>query len=289
MKKQEFPLYRSKNAMMVRTQYVELLHQGKSGSEAAELLQTMAGGKLEDTQYSWDFWLALADTMWNYGRLTEQVKNNAVAVIEMLRQTLADVQETCPQVYARRMLFLRNLEEKLCRPQPTQKKVAVYQIFQNPWEIGDVFSYRLSDSAGEFAGDYVYVHVVHKQVYWPGHTVPVVRVFNGCFSIDCPFEQLKQAGYLPQFWGPDSYNRQLDEQFPDTVRMHDVLYNMLLSASNIQEYQMFTFVGHLPIPALQLDRVQDANESTCRLFEVETVSSLRKWKGFDVYALLSGQ
>lgn len=288
MKRRDDPLYRSKSAVSVRNQYVELLHQGKSGSEAAELLQAMSARQLQDTQYRRDYWLALADTMWNYGRLTEQVKNNALAVIETLQRDCASVQETCPPLYAQRMLLLRELADKLCRPQPELKKVSVYQLFQNTWEAEDVLSYRLSAQAGEAAGRYVFVHVVRRQTYYPGHIVPVVRVFNGVFQEDCPLEVLEQAGYLPQFWGPDSYDRKIDDQMPHTMRRHDVLYNMLLSAGNVQEYQAFTHVGTLPVPSLRLERTEEANESTCRLFEVETLASLRKWKGKDVYALLQG-
>lgn len=64
---------------------------------------------------------------------------------------------------------------------------------------------------------------------------------------------------------------------------------MLLSASSAQEYQMFEKAGSLPLEKLELDRVSDVNESTCRLFEVETLSALKKWGDTDVYALLGSR
>ena len=139
--------------------------------------------------------------------------------------------------YLLQMEYLSRLEIKLQTPQPEQKKVATYQLFVNDWEPGDVLSYRLSGAAEAYAGQLVFVHVVRKQKYFPGH-------------------------------------------------IHDVLFNTLLSAVNVQEYQSFSKIGVLPVLELPLDRVDDANESTCRLFEVETVSALRKWKNTDVYTLL---
>ena len=286
MKKLEASLGRSGQAATVRNQFVELLRQGKTGEEAVEALQNMTDAH-KDTQFAWEFWLSLADIMWNYGRLTEQVKGNALQAIDNCRQRVVKRRGPNRQ-YLLQMEYLSRLESKLHTPQPEQKKVATYQLFVNDWEPGDVLSYRLSGGAEAYAGQLVFVHVVRKQSYFPGHIVPVVRVFRLTAS-RCPeLKALRAGGYLPQYWSPANYDRALDDVPPyrHTVRMHDVLYNTLLSAVNAQEYQSFTKIGELPLEDLPLDRVDDANESTCRLFEVETVSALRKWKNIDVYTLL---
>lgn len=231
--------------------------------------------------------MALADIMWNYGRLTEQVKINALRAIDSCRQVTMERRGPNRQ-YLLQMEYLSRLEIKLQTPQPEQKKVATYQLFVNDWEPGDVLSYRLSGAAEAYAGQLVFVHVVRKQKYFPGHIVPVVRVFRLTASRNLELKELQAGGYLPQYWSPANYDRSLDEVPPyqHTARMHDVLFNTLLSAVNVQEYQSFSKIGVLPVLELPLDRVDDANESTCRLFEVETVSALRKWKNTDVYTLL---
>lgn len=286
MKKLEASLGRSEQAAVVRNRFVELLRQGKTGEEAVEELQSMTGDQ-KDTQFGREFWMALADIMWNYGRLTEQVKINALRAIDSCRQVTMERRGPNRQ-YLLQMEYLSRLEIKLQTPQPEQKKVATYQLFVNDWEPGDVLSYRLSGAAEAYAGQLVFVHVVRKQKYFPGHIVPVVRVFRLTASRNLELKELQAGGYLPQYWSPANYDRSLDEVPPyqHTARMHDVLFNTLLSAVNVQEYQSFSKIGVLPVRELPLDRVDDANESTCRLFEVETVSALRKWKNTDVYTLL---
>ena len=286
MKKLEASLGRSEQAAVVRNRFVELLRQGKTGEEAVEELQSMTGDQ-KDTQFGREFWMALADIMWNYGRLTEQVKINALRAIDSCRQVTMERRGPNRQ-YLLQMEYLSRLEIKLQTPQPEQKKVATYQLFVNDWEPGDVLSYRLSGAAEAYAGQLVFVHVVRKQKYFPGHIVPVVRVFRLTASRNLELKELQAGGYLPQYWSPANYDRSLDEVPPyqHTARMHDVQFNTLLSAVNVQEYQSFSKIGVLPVRELPLDRVDDANESTCRLFEVETVSALRKWKNTDVYTLL---
>lgn len=288
MKRKPLSLYASSCAGEVRRRYIDLLKEGKASGEAVDILMDASVSERADPQYSKLFWLALADTMWQYGRLTEQIRTNALSVIADSRQSLASLQESCPHIYATRISLLDELEEKFRTPQPEFRKVQTHIRFKTSWETGDVLAYRLSAQADEFAGKVVCVHVVRSQRYGSGHVVPVVRVFHQVFEDIPSLEELRGLPYLPQFWGPSAYDRRLDASSPHTVRMHDILYNMLLGAANLQEYRMFQPLGSLPLEGLELERTADANESTCRLFEVETVSSLRKWKDADVYALLKG-
>lgn len=69
MKKREYSLYTSEHAGSVRRRYIELLHQGKTGGEAADILQKLSARRLRNPSTA-SVLAALADTMWNYGRLT---------------------------------------------------------------------------------------------------------------------------------------------------------------------------------------------------------------------------
>lgn len=288
MRRDRNTLYKSASAGAVRRQYIDLLRQGKPNGEAVNILLGDAAAQLEDAQYSKEFWLALADTMWQYGRLTEQVKINAQSVIDESREALLSLRDTCPRIYDARTRLLDQVEEKLHTPQPVQKRIPAQPRFENDWAVGDVLAFRLSEEAQEYAGQFVCVQVVRKQRYGPGHLVPVIRVFHGTFAEKPALDTLANMRCLPQFWGPNAYDRRLDGASPYAIRRYDVLYNMLLSAANGLEYRAFEYMGRLPVAALKLDRTEDANESICRLFEVETVSALRKWEGADVYALLEG-
>ena len=202
MKKLEASLGRSEQAAVVRNRFVELLRQGKTGEEAVKELQSMTGDQ-KDTQFGREFWMALADIMWNYGRLTEQVKTNALRAIDSCRQVTMERRGSDRQ-YLLQMEYLSRLESKLQAPQPEQKKVATYQLFVNDWEPGDVLAYRLSGAAEAYAGQLVFVHVVRKQKYFPGHIVPVVRVFRLTASRNLELKELQAGGYLPQYWSPIS-------------------------------------------------------------------------------------
>ena len=120
MKKLEASLGRSEQAAVVRNRFVELLRQGKTGEEAVKELQSMTGDQ-KDTQFGREFWMALADIMWNYGRLTEQVKTNALRAIDSCRQVTMERRGSDRQ-YLLQMEYLSRLESKLQAPQPEQKK-----------------------------------------------------------------------------------------------------------------------------------------------------------------------
>lgn len=290
-KKPGYSIYQTRHAVRIREDYIDLLRQGRTGEEALECLaEREQTHRMEDALFDQIFWVTIADTMWEYGCLSDSVKQQAMDILEKRRERLEALRDSCPKIYADRTRFIDDTAGKMCRTCSVPRKLTHFQLFQNAWEVGDVLAYRLSDKAEELAGQFVFVHVVRKQVYRPGHTVPVVRVFRRTSAQrEIPLEELMREGYLPQFWGPDAYDRRLDSQYPYAVRMHDVLYNMLITAAGPQEYEAFVRIGSMPVEKLELDRVTDCNESDCRLFEVETVSSLRKWKGRDVYALLKGQ
>ncbi len=277
------------NAADVRGLYVDMLHRGKSNEDAVREMLKAAKKDLQDAEFAGEFWIALADTMWNYGRLTEQVKTAALQFIHNQEDFVQRKVEAGEGTVESWTTTLTTIEEKLHRPQPKIKKVSPYRAFKNQWQVGDIYAYRLSGKESADAGwkgQNVFVHVVEKTQYWPGNEVPVVRVFRMMSPTIPDMQAFASAKYLPQFWGPATYDRRLDARLPYAVRLTDVLYNTLINATAEQEYQMFTYVGNREVLRLPLDRVGDRNESTCKLFELETVSSFRKWEGINVYDLL---
>jgi len=65
----------------LRADYREFIADGKSHSEAMELLSRKHGESLTDPEEAPVFWIALAATSWDLGRLDEQLKAKALAVI----------------------------------------------------------------------------------------------------------------------------------------------------------------------------------------------------------------
>lgn len=285
MKRRRISLYESPYASEVRKRYIERLGEEKTKGDPLCWMQETFTPEEEKPEKEREFWLALADTMWQFGRLTEAVKARALLAVDGSRQALLPLQSVYPQRYADRMRLLDAMEKTLYTPPPKPKRVQKRRVFENDWEAGEVRAFRLSENAGEFEGGVVCIHVVRRQTYGGGHVVPVVRVFCRVFDDIPAVERLPEISYLPQFWGPAAYTGLT----PSPARRSGVLYNMLLSASSIREYRRFEPVGRLPLEKLEGECAEEVNESACRLFEAETVSSLRKWKDADVYALLKGR
>lgn len=136
-------LYGNDTARDVKGDYVHKLRSGKSDQEAMEAMLVEYERTKDDEDEGPLFWLALADTQWEYGRLTEPVREKALQLLaqgvdqerwsEAGAEKLEAWNETC-----------RALGEKLRSPQPPRKRIRPYKLYQCPWALGDVFAYRFS-------------------------------------------------------------------------------------------------------------------------------------------------
>ena len=68
-------LYQSDIADMVRDDYKNKLRAGKSDEETLEEMLIEYQYERADDEDKFDYWPALADTMWKYGRLTPKVRD----------------------------------------------------------------------------------------------------------------------------------------------------------------------------------------------------------------------
>ena len=67
-------LYQNDIGLDVRDYFKDELHRGKSGTEITEELSVIHAESIQDADDAPEFWLALADTQWDMGRLQENVK-----------------------------------------------------------------------------------------------------------------------------------------------------------------------------------------------------------------------
>ena len=192
-------LYANDFASDIRGEYLDRLRRGKTNKEATqELIEANKAimGNFEEEPL---FWYALADTQWNYGRLLPFVKEKALSFIDKKEELerWRDADET-------QMLAWENtrqkLKETLLSPQPPEKKVSKYRLYQCPWNFGDVFAYQFSSAYSQekhFCGKYVFFRKVSENIYWPGHVVPVVQVYNWVGETIPPVEFFKDMKLLP--------------------------------------------------------------------------------------------
>lgn len=171
-------LYQDDIAEEVRDYYKDQLHRGKTGKEITQELIAQNEYVLSDSDDAPVFWFALADTQWNLGRLEDFVKEQALYHIRDGYDVRRWEMEN-PKGAKERAKVLSELEHKLLSPQPVEKKVSQYKLYQCEWKEGDVYAYPLvSEYAKEkgLGGRYFLFHKIGETTYWPGHIIPIVRV-----------------------------------------------------------------------------------------------------------------
>ncbi len=195
-------IYQDDVACDVKEEYVEALRKGISNEEITEkLIEEYTS--YEDEEEEAIFWIALSDTQWKYGRLKEEVKENALRVIENgidLRKWEED-----SKLLEKRKQVLLELKEKLKSPQPPEKKVKGYGTpYKCEWKIGDVFAYPLkSEEAKElgFEGQYLIIIKTGETNWYPEHIIPVVKIKitrNG--KIPKTIEEINELEFIQTFF-----------------------------------------------------------------------------------------
>ena len=170
-------LYQDDVALDVKDEYKDNLRRGKTNEETMQEIIDKYQELLEDEEDRGVFWLALADTQWNLGRLDEQVKKQALEIIELgidLKRW-----ESNEKLYNKRKEILEKLKEKLLSPQPEEKRMPKYRTYKCEWENGDVFAYQLkSEYAKEqgLEGRYLIIQKIDEIDWYPCSTIPLVRV-----------------------------------------------------------------------------------------------------------------
>lgn len=160
----------------VKEYYMNCLREEISAEEAEAAVVSYFGDELADSDDGPVVVLALADTAWRVGRLSEKLKEAAIRIIDT-GEGLERWEVEGKQLLKKRQAVLQKLKEKLLSPQPPEKKVYKYRLYKCEWKIGDVFAYRFeSEIAKEkgYFGKYLLIQKVDEGIWHPGHVVPIV-------------------------------------------------------------------------------------------------------------------
>lgn len=125
----------------VKSEFRNKIGFGKTSIEATEELLKDYSEEIKDSDESSVFWLSLASTQWNIGRLLEDVKEKALKIIEN-GQDLERWKDDEKNL-KKRKLVLEKLKEQLLSEQPKRKKIAKPFIRETILEKGDTISYQL--------------------------------------------------------------------------------------------------------------------------------------------------
>lgn len=184
----------------LRGDFRELIGEGLSPSEATERLMTEYASSLEDPNEMPVFWIALALTQWNLGRLEDRTKNMALAVID----DGTDLSRWDDPVHrAKRAAVLAKVRAELLSTQPPAKRIPRTVKESNAWEIGEIIGFQLLsgkwtlfrvighhvDKGGRFA--------VCELLNWLDHQLPTPEIIAAL-----PIRKESSSGGISQFIFP---------------------------------------------------------------------------------------
>ena len=159
-------LYQDDDTCDIKEEYLTYLRIGMSNEEALEELIECNEELIEDEEIGPLFWLALADTQWKYGRLTAEVKEKALEVINSGKDL--ERWEEDKKLYAKRKKVLEELRERLNTKQPEEKKVRKMTFTRPNWKVGDILLYQIQEEdlkGHKWYGKYVLLKVMGTKKY----------------------------------------------------------------------------------------------------------------------------
>ena len=149
-------LYQDDLAQDIKEDYREKLRKGRTNKEALEEMIERYAEEIEDDDEGPVFWMLLADTMWNLGRLIPEVKEKAIQQIDEGKNLEIWKQEGTQKEYELRKSELNKLKEKLNSPMPEEKRIPLERKIpakrKYEWNIGDTYAYELKGDKAEELG-----------------------------------------------------------------------------------------------------------------------------------------
>ncbi|GAB6444358.1 hypothetical protein bcgnr5390_35490 [Bacillus luti] len=147
--------------------YKDLLGNEYSNEEASRIVIEEYQTELDDEEIL-VFWLAFAYIQWKLGRLQENVKQEALQIIEGGEDLARWKAE--PKLQRKREVVLNKLREQLHSPQPQAKKVPKRFIANTSLKAGDAVSYKL------VSGNYIILKVIEIIEQWYGDRYPLFEI-----------------------------------------------------------------------------------------------------------------
>lgn len=180
-------LYQDDDTCDIKEEYLTYLRIGMSNEEALEELIECNEELIEDEEIGPLFWLALADTQWKYGRLTVEVKEKALEVINSGKDL--ERWEEDKKLYAKRKKVLEELKERLNTKQPEEKKMRKMTFERPNWKVGDILLYQILNEKlkdHKWYGKYVLLKVMGTEKFTIGyldkdkyyHEEELVSIYN---------------------------------------------------------------------------------------------------------------
>ena len=188
-------LYSDDTALDIRDEYRELIAEGVVEPGATERMLRQWSDGLADPDFACTFWLTLADTQWNLGRLQPRVRLEALAIIQNGTDLVRWQADAAPEIVTKRRFVLERLRQKLNSAPPHEKKVRKRYVDATDWELGDVYSFRL------LSGRFILLRVIgfHQD---RGGRAPICEVLDWTGTSVPEDRQIRRLGIRRATVGP---------------------------------------------------------------------------------------
>ena len=124
----------------LRDEFRDLMGEGLSSSQAVDQLISDYQSSIHDDDEKTVFWIALAVTQWNLGRLEDRTQDEALRMIA----GGDDLQRwDNPKDRKKRAAVLEKVREQLLSPQPPAKRVPRRIKGANTWDVGELIGFQL--------------------------------------------------------------------------------------------------------------------------------------------------
>ncbi|MCH5460484.1 hypothetical protein [Bacillus cereus] len=169
----------------IKLLYKDLLANEYSNEDASRIVIEEYKNEL-DNEETIVFWLVFASIQWRLGRLQENVKQEALQIIES-GADLARWEEE-PKLQKKREVVLNKLREQLHSRQPEAKKVPKRFIANTSLKAGDAVSYEL------VSGSCIILKVIEIIEEWHGDRYPLFEICDWEVNEVPSKEQINQFG-----------------------------------------------------------------------------------------------
>ncbi len=190
-------LYSDDIALDIKNDFVESIENGIDDEQLIAHLKEKYSPIVNSDDAS-VFWYVLADLLYRYGRLTDEIKNLVIDMIE--RKEGLDLYE---ELEKKREKVLEKLKSKLESPQPARRKVRLRVPYvTNPWNIGDHYAYKIHTKYAKMNDCYgkylVFAKVGNKLVEYsdPDEYYSVLVIYSKIFDEIPQISDLKDIRFL---------------------------------------------------------------------------------------------
>ena len=268
-------LYANDTTLDVRDTYLEYLKRESSDEQVLQLtLQDFE--EYLNTDEEPFVWLALADTLWKYGRLTEEVKTKALYWIE--NEGGMELWEDSANKGAGWKKTLVKLKEKLNSTMPDKNTIKKpVQFDTNPWNIGDVYAFHFTSNCSmktEFYDKYILVQKIGESHIGKNVIVSHIQIFNKLFCTLPYMQEIEALTPLPLYprnEGSDIFKK------VDDLRLNA---QMVIKGPRSFPKKNLVFMGNAPNPNNY--PIQEFSYMFWEEFECDNIPYFyNEWKEFE--------